>query len=54
MTVTVPAMLSVGEGNETVEVCILLSAIDATERDFPVMLATSNGTGKANFSFTVF
>ena len=48
MAVSVPTMLSVGEGNGTVQVCILLSAMEDTERDFLVMLAASNGTGKAD------
>ncbi len=45
MTVSVPAMLSVGEGDGMVQVCGTLSAIEDTERNFTITLATSNGTG---------
>ncbi len=45
VTVSVPAMLSVGEGDELVQVCATLSVMEDTERDFTVTLATSDGTG---------
>ncbi len=46
MTVSVPAMLSVGEGDGMVQVCATLSAMDATERNFTITLTTSDSTGK--------
>ncbi len=45
MTVSVPAMLSVGERDGIVQVCATLSAVEDTERDFIIALATSDGTG---------
>jgi hypothetical protein len=47
VTVSVPAMMSVGEGDVMVEVCATLSAVNDTERDFTVTLATGDGTGIA-------
>ena len=38
-------MVSVGEGDGIVQVCATLSAVEATERDFTITLATSDGTG---------
>ena len=48
VTVSVPAMVSVGEGDGMVQVCATLSAVEETERDFNVTLSTSNvdGTGE--------
>ena len=46
MSVSVPAMLSVGEGAGMVEVCVSLSALSDTERDFVISLATSSNTGE--------
>ena len=46
MSVSVPAMLSVGEGDGMVEVCVSLSAMGGTERGFTVALATSSNTGE--------
>ncbi len=45
MTVSVPAMLSVNEGDGMVQVCATLSAAEDTERNFTVTLTTSDGIG---------
>ncbi len=45
VTVSVPAMLNVSEGGGLVQVCVTLSAVEDTERNFTVSLATSDGTG---------
>ncbi len=48
VAVSVPAMLSVGEGDGIVQVCATLSAMEDTERNFTITLATSDGTGPYN------
>ena len=53
VTVSVPAMVSVGEGDGTVTVCATLTVVEATERDFTITLATSNGTGKINLKLWI-
>ncbi len=45
VTVSVPAMLTVGEGDGMVQVCATLSAIEDTERNFTLTLSTNDGTG---------
>ena len=45
VSVSVPAMVSVGEGDGMVQVCATLSTVEDTERDFTITLATSDGTG---------
>ncbi len=45
VTVSIPAMLGVGEGDGMVQVCAALSAAVATERSFTITLATSDDTG---------
>jgi hypothetical protein len=45
VTVSVPAMMSVGEGDGMVEVCVILSAINGTERNVTITLATGEDTG---------
>ncbi len=45
VAVSVPAMLSVGEGDGMVQVCATLSAMETTERNFTITLATSDNTG---------
>ena len=45
VNVSVPAMLSVGEGDGVVQVCATLSAAEETEKNFTVTLVTSDGTG---------
>ena len=49
MSVSVPAMVSVDEGDGMVQVCAALSAVEDTERDFSVTLATSDGTGSLKY-----
>ena len=46
MTVSIPAVVSVGEEDGMVQVCATLSAVEDTERDFTITLATSDGTGE--------
>jgi hypothetical protein len=38
-------MMSVNEEDEMVQVCSSLSAVNDTERDFTITLATGDGTG---------
>ena len=47
VTVMVPAMVSVDEGGirGVVQVCAELSAMEATQREFSVTLASSDGSG---------
>ena len=42
VTVMVPAMVSVDEGDGMVQVCAELNATEATQREFSVTLATSD------------
>ena len=44
--VAIPATESVSEEDGMVQVCATLSAMEMTERDFTITLATSNDTGK--------
>ena len=46
MTVSIPDMVSVGEEDGMVQVCATLSAVEDTERNFTITLATSDGTGE--------
>ncbi len=46
VTVFVPSMLIVNEEDGMVQVCATLSAVQITERNFTITLATSNGTGR--------
>ena len=54
VTVSVPATITIHEGDGIVQVCATLCAVENTERDFTITLATSDGTGtekqKAKFS----
>ena len=45
VTVSVPSMISLNEGDGTVQVCVTLSTIEISERDFIIELATNDGTG---------
>ncbi len=45
VTVSLPAIMSVGEGDGMVQVCATLSAVEDTERDVAITLATSDNTG---------
>ena len=42
MTVSIPSMVSVDEEDGMVQVCATLSALDDTERDFSITLATED------------
>ena len=48
VTVSIPATLSVAEGDGVVSVCVTLEsgAIESTEQDFTVMLTTTDGSSK--------
>ena len=48
VTVSIPEEMSVGEEDlvMAVQVCATLSAVDDTERDFIITLATSDGMGE--------
>jgi tellurite resistance protein len=46
VTVSLDGDMSVSEDAATVQVCATLSAIEPTERDFNITVATSDGTGK--------
>ena len=52
VTVSIPATESVGEEDGMVEVCATLSAMEKTERDFTITLATSNDSGKCHVPFS--
>ena len=43
ITVSIPAVVSVGEEDRMVQVCATLSALNDTERDFTISLATTGG-----------
>ena len=45
VTVSIPAVENVGEEDRMVQVCATLSAVEDTERNFTITLATNNGTG---------
>ena len=45
VNISVPTMMSAGEEDGIVEVCATLSATEITERNFTVVLFTSDGTG---------
>ena len=45
VTVMVPAMVSVDEGDGMVQVCAELNAMEATQREFSVTLTTSDDSG---------
>ena len=45
VTVSLPAMIDVGEGGSSVEVCATLYSNGSTEKDFIITLGTSDGTG---------
>ena len=46
VSVSVPAMVSVGEGDGMVQVCATLSAVEDTERNLTITVSTSDGTGE--------
>ena len=45
MAVSLPAMMSVGEGDGTAIVCALLFALEDTKTNITIIFATSDGTG---------
>jgi len=45
VSVSIPTMINVAEGDRAVLVCSTLSAIEDTERDFTVMLVSRDVTG---------
>ena len=47
LTVSIPAIISVNEGDRSAQVCATLSAAINSDRNF-TSLATSDGTGKCN------
>jgi hypothetical protein len=47
VTVSVPTTMSVNEEDGMVQVCASLSAVNDTERNFTITLATGDGTGMA-------
>ncbi len=55
VSVSLPSAMSVGEGDGTVEVCATLTSAVATERDFMITLATSDGTAVGKYrSFIIY
>ena len=50
--VSVPGMVTVGEGDEQVQVCATLSSIENTDRDFSFSFSTTDNTGaSSNFRY---
>ncbi len=50
VSVSLPTAMSVSEGDGTIEVCATLSGTAmATERDFMITLATSDGTALGKY-----
>ena len=45
VTVSLPAMIGVGEGDGSVKVCTTLYSNGSIEKDFIITLGTSDGTG---------
>ena len=45
MTVSLPAIINVDEGDGTVQICATLVDMGDIERDFIISLSTINGTG---------
>ena len=50
VTVFIPDTLSVNEDGGALQVCTTLSAIETTEKDLNVSLATTTGTGTSFYS----
>lgn len=38
-------MISLNEGDGIIQVCVMLSTVEISERDFIIALATNDGTG---------
>ena len=47
MAVSIPVMVSVGEGDGMVTVCATLSAVENTERSIMILIYTANETGNS-------
>ena len=45
VSVSIPPRATVSEGDLMIQVCVALFAVDDTERNFNLTLATSSGTG---------
>ena len=45
VTVSVPAIIYIGEEDGKVQVCVTLSAMERIETNFTITLTTSDGTG---------
>ena len=45
MTVYLPAVIRIDEGDNRVQICATLFSIENTEKDFIITLGTSNDTG---------
>ena len=45
MSVSLPATISVGEDEGIVEICATMSAMEDTQRNLTIILATENDTG---------
>ena len=45
VTVSLPTMVNISEGDGMVTVCATLSAMEATEKDVVITLATNDDTG---------
>ena len=45
MSISLPIIVSVVEGERMVEVCATLSAMEGTERDLTIVFATGDDTG---------
>ena len=46
VSVSLPAMISVGESGGMMEVCATLSAMEDTQRNFTILLVAEDDTGK--------
>ena len=48
ITVSVPSMVRVNEGDGTVQICAMLSSIEDTQRNFSINMATREISGIYN------
>ena len=53
VSVSLPAMVNVGEGEGMVEVCATLSAMEDTERNFMIILTAVDDTGELTNCYSV-
>lgn len=54
VTVSVPSKLNVSEGDGSVQICVTLVALESTERDFSITVATSDDTGTCRHTWILF